>query len=279
MLESIKSITQCQSLSSIAKQAYSLYFRLTNKKHHIQYTNTDREYPLIRLGTEYGGWTIIAEQNLNNSIILSAGLGEDASFDIEFANKYDSKVLIVDPTPKAINHFKNIINSLGQRKKKPYSNSGKEPIDSYDTSNINKSQLVLIEKALWDTKTTIEFYKPKKESHVSHSITNWQHGYRSDTDYIEVQADTIFSMFESQKIQKNKVNLIKLDIEGAEVEVILNMMENNFYPDQILVEFDELHKPSKKAFERVDQAHESLLKNEYKLVHIEGCDALYYHQC
>jgi len=273
MFKSVKSIIARTPFSPVAKKAYRHYLRITGKRHHIQDTNTSTEHSLIRLGTEYGGWTFVDDADLNNSIILSAGLGEDASFDIEFANKYDSEVIVVDPTPRAIQHFNKIMENINQKKSKPYSEGGKQPVDAYETSNIDESQLVLVEKALWDEKTKIEFYKPDIDSHVSHSITNWQHDYSNNTDYIEVQADTISSILESQEI-----NLIKLDIEGAEIEVIIYMMENRFYPKQILVEFDELHNPSEKAFERVDQAHKLLLENEYELLYTDGIADFLYHR-
>ena len=55
---------------------------------------------LVRLGSVYGGWTFENKKNLYGSTILSCGLGEDASFDIEFANMYNAKIIIVDPIPK-----------------------------------------------------------------------------------------------------------------------------------------------------------------------------------
>ena len=36
----------------------------------------------------------------------------------------------------------------------------------------------------------------------------------------------------------NKVDLIKLDIEGAEIEVIQQMLDDEIFPKYILIEFD-----------------------------------------
>ena len=44
----------------------------------------------LYLGTEYGGWHLIHNENLNNSLMISAGVGEDISFDIEMINKYNN---------------------------------------------------------------------------------------------------------------------------------------------------------------------------------------------
>ena len=52
---------------------------------------------ITQIGTIYGGYEIY-NQNLERPIILSCGLGEDASFDIDMINKFDAKVIILDPT-------------------------------------------------------------------------------------------------------------------------------------------------------------------------------------
>jgi len=68
---------------------------------------------LIRLGTVYGGWTFENSPDLKNSTVVSCGLGEDASFDIEFAAKFNAKVILVDPTPRSIRHFEGISKRFG----------------------------------------------------------------------------------------------------------------------------------------------------------------------
>lgn len=276
MIDVSKKLIKESPLSPVARRIKHSYLRAIGKRHHIQDTQAAEEYNFVTLGTEYGGWTFVDSPDLQNSIILSAGLGEDASFDVEFADKYNSKVIIIDPTPRAIKHFKNIRDNTGERKKQPYSGDGKQNVSAYNLSNIDETQLLLVKKALWNEKTEMKFYQPKVASHVSHSLINWQHNYRSDTESMQVQADTILSILESQNIKKSDIGLIKLDIEGAEIEVIIQMMENNFCPKQILVEFDELHNPSDKAFKRVDKAHGMLLKNGYELIYTDGvADFLY----
>jgi FkbM family methyltransferase len=272
-----KNLVKDSPLSPMAKRAHWSYLRFVGKRHHIQETKTAEEYNLVNLGTEYGGWTFVDEPDLENSIIISAGLGEDASFDVEFASTYNSKVIVVDPTPRAVHHFESIQDRIGEQKKSPYSETGKERVGAYDLSNIDEQQLYLVEKALWNKNAELEFYEPESESHVSHSLINWKQNYSNNTEYIQVQADTVFSILDSLDINKSEVNLIKLDIEGAEIEVILQMMEENFYPRQILVEFDELHDPSDKAFKRIDQAHGMLLANGYELIYTDGItDFLYF---
>ena len=47
--------------------------------------NFKKEKKLVKIGTIYGGYDVYCK-NLINPIILSCGLGEDASFDIDMIN-------------------------------------------------------------------------------------------------------------------------------------------------------------------------------------------------
>ena len=81
------------------------------------------------LGSNYGGWDFVKPKNGQFLNVISAGVGEDISFDIEFMNSYDCKVVLIDPTPRAILHVENVIKSLGKTKTKKYnSKSGNQLI-------------------------------------------------------------------------------------------------------------------------------------------------------
>jgi hypothetical protein len=68
---------------------------------------------LLRFGTKYGGWNFLNSSDLRNSTIISCGAGEDISFDIDFINYYAGKIILVDPTPKAIIHYNEVIRKSG----------------------------------------------------------------------------------------------------------------------------------------------------------------------
>tara|TARA_B000000532_G_scaffold243730_1_gene240646 strand:- start:1801 stop:2601 length:801 start_codon:yes stop_codon:yes gene_type:complete len=217
------------------------------------------------LGSKYGGWYFKPKNILKKSIIISAGLGEDASFDIELINNYDCKIIIIDPTPRAITHFKKILSKAGYTKIKKYSNHGYQNIRSYNLKKINKYNFKLIEKALFNTNNKkIKFFLPPNKNHVSHSINNWQNNYKTNSDFIVVKTINIKKIIKKFKI--SKIELIKLDIEGAEIQVIKNMLQNKIYPNQICVEFDELHKPSLNSFLKFFRTHKMLQANNYQAI-------------
>jgi len=56
-----------------------------------------------KLGANYGGWYIPNDIKLDeDSIIYSGGVGEDISFDLLLSDKYNSNVILIDPTKRAI---------------------------------------------------------------------------------------------------------------------------------------------------------------------------------
>ena len=268
----LKDFLKRLKILSFAKSIKRLFVR----KHQLQNFRNAKVENIIFLGTKYGGWSLVDEDNLKNSTIISAGLGEDASFDIEFATKYNSKIIIVDPTPRAIKHYNEIINSLGNSSKTEYVEGGKQPISAYNLENLKKENLILLQKALWNKNEKLRFFSPSNPQHVSHSIINYQNQYRENTNFIEVDSITIDNLLDQLNLKKEDINLIKLDIEGAEIEFLVDCFSKGFRPRQILVEFDELNFPSRRSFKRVTYINQILINNNYQLIKTDGqADFLY----
>lgn len=229
--------------------------------------STQGGYRLRTLGTEYGGWTFVDQEELQGATIISCGLGTDGTFDVEFASRYQAKVLIVDPTPKAIEHFEGIVSRLGLPATVPGSQKGNMPLEAYDLTALSTDNLRLERKALWSEKKRLRFYVPPGDG-VSHSIGNYLNYWRHDTPFIEVEATTLGDLMQAYGIAN--IPLLKLDIEGAEIEVIQDMMQQHIRPHQILVEYDELSRPSTYSRNRIEATHQALLRNGYKLIHDDG---------
>jgi FkbM family methyltransferase len=236
--------------------------------------SVNKRLATVRLGSAYGGWRFVDRSDLSGATILSCGLGEDASFDVEFAARYRARVVLVDPTPRAIRHFDDIDARFGQAASCGYSDGGKQLVTSYDLSAINCENLVLVPKALWTENGNVRFYLPKNVDHVSHSIVNFQNDYSSETAYIDVQSITIDTLIADQALEH--IALMKLDIEGAEIAVLADMLDKGIFPNQLLIEFDGLGKPSRRAKESYERTDRKLRDAGYDLVHFDGATNFLY---
>jgi FkbM family methyltransferase len=247
----------------IAKVGWQIRKRIHSPKLHLEPAGN-----LLRLGTQYGGWTFEDAPDLHGSTIVSCGLGEDASFDVEFASRYGAKVIIVDPTPRAITHFNEFFALIGRARSANPVAGGRQPAESYDLRRVSSTSFVLIAKALWIERGTLKFYLPRDTHHVSHSIVNFQNNYSTDGEHIEVESVTIDQLMAQTNI--DALPLLKLDIEGAEIPVIEDMLRKKIYPRQILVEFDELGIPSAQATRKFEETDAALRASGYRLVYFDG---------
>ena len=221
---------------------------------------------LRRIGTEYGGWTFVDRPELRGSTVVCAGAGEDISFDIGFAREFDGTVIVVDPTPRAVLHVEGVMRRLRDRapRSAEFNDTGKQDVGAYDLTGLVEDQIFLDKRAVWETNGTLEFFVPQNPEHVSHSAVNL-HGTH---EFIEVDAVTLGELLTTHGI--TTLPLLKLDIEGAEIEVIDQMLGEGIRPDQVLVEFDELNAPSLAGKKRVRRCYERLIAEGYDLVHFDG---------
>jgi FkbM family methyltransferase len=216
-----------------------------------------------RLGTVYGGWYVPINMNLNeNSIIYSGGVGEDMSFDILLTSKYNCNIFLIDPTIRAIKHFDEV--KLYYTKGQTF--TGNIQNDYYKhikDSKPNLEHFIYINKGLWDCKTELNFYKQSNKNYVSQTLIENMYS----NEYYIVEVDTIKNIMEENK--HTNIDLLKLDIEGAEIKVLEQMFNEHIYPTYLLIEFDLLLKgkdkenSTSKLIERIlTTEHYSLLVND-----------------
>ena len=206
---------------------------------HLTLTKTISRNDLIKIGTKYGGWVVPRLCFNEKSICYCAGCGEDISFDIGLINTFGCDVFGFDPTPRAIKHVK--------------------------AQTHNNSRYTFLEIGLWDKKDVLEFFEPKNPKDVSHSLLNLQNTGKS----IKVNVDSLENIMVSN--HHERLDLLKLDIEGAEYKVIQSIIDSKIEVKVLCVEYDEYFNPIDNNYRnRIKESIKSLMNLNYAMVHTEG---------
>jgi FkbM family methyltransferase len=252
----------------------SLVSRFAKTLLHTLLVDQTVDCNLLKLGSAYGGWSIDISDDVTGIPLISAGLGEDGSFDLEYVAKFKSHVTLVDPTDRAEVHFFGILTHCGYQSTRPYSLDGNQPISSYDLSQIESSQLKLVKKALFNFNGHLKLYPPKNPSHVSFSVRKNIIDFRKKKDFIYVEALTLQTLVSD--LEFNSEFILKLDIEGAEIAVMKSMIENGIKPRQVLIEYENLRLWSLHKVLEVFRLHKRLKVYGYEMVNLaEGRNATY----
>lgn len=229
---------------------------------------------LQTLGSPYGSWTIDVSRDLAGMDLISGGLGEDASFDLEFIAKFASRVILVDPTDRAEEHFSRILNQLGHSATSRYSQDGNQPVSAYDLTKVSETQLVFIKKAFWESKSQLKLFPPKNPSHVSFGLKQGRRTFNGRQDFLLVDAIPVQLLMKEFNVGNNCI--LKLDIEGAEIATMQSLLSYGVRPQQILVEYEFLTLRNLHRVWEVFRIHKRLCLLGYEMVHLHlGKNATY----
>lgn len=158
-----------------------------------------------RFGTKYCSWNLITKNISTNSVVYSFGVGEDASFDIALIERYNINIYAFDPTPKSIQWVK----------QQGFSNHF--VMHNYGIAAFDGNAL---------------FNPPENPNHISHTILDRP---TTKANAISLPVKKLSTIM--KELGHNYIDILKMDIEGAEYEVIDDLSKTDIRPRQILVEF------------------------------------------
>lgn len=155
-----------------------------------------------------GGWVINTDNLNKDSIVYSLGVGEDIEFDKELIKRYNLTIQAFDPTPNSIKWI--------------------EASDVSDDFDFHPYGISSIDGEL---KLYPRISRRGKKSKVMYTLVN--DGDPNDAILINVKRlKTIMS-----SLGHKHIDVLKMDIEGAEYQVIDEIVNSNIEIKQILVEF------------------------------------------
>jgi len=214
-------------MSLIKDKLYNYQLRLLKRLFPIEVPTAFRAHIAFRkIGSEYG-FVAVPDGMLDaNSVVYSVGAGLDIHADVDMARAFGCQVYIFDPTPRAVRHFQTLKEktAAGERM---YAEAG----PPYQATPEVLDLLIYKEMALWDKDEPVQFFVPENPDYVSHSITN----ILAATKSIEVPAYTLATIM--RELGHQRVDYLKLDIEGAEFRVVDHILQSGVDVGVIYLEY------------------------------------------
>ena len=163
--------------------------------------------------TLYGGdhgWVIDESSIDSESIIYSVGVGSNIDFDLELIDSLGVTIHAFDPTPRSV-----------------------EWVKEQNLSN----KFIFHPVGLAAENGFMNFYPPAKSSSTHFSPVD---RYGNTDNEIKAPVKDIDTM--ASELGHKKIDLLKMDIEGAEYEVIKALPDSEVIINQILIEFHHMYK-------------------------------------
>lgn len=208
-------------------------------KDHLTFTPVSTCWPMQRYGSSYGGWIVSPEFLSPESICYCAGCGEDISFDLALIEAFGCTVHGFDPTPRAVDYVRKVADGNPRYKFAPI--------------------------GFWDENTTLRFYLPENHEHASYSALNLQ----KTAAYVDLPVERLSRVM--ARLGHQSIDLLKLDIEGAEYRVIDSIVEDEIDIRALCVEFDEWFNPLDRHFmSRIKESVNKLLDRGFVMAAVDG---------
>jgi len=213
--------------------------RILNKGY---YPPVEFKCKIISLGSGYGGWAVPNGYIGKEAVVYSFGVGEDISFDLDLIEKFGVVVYAFDPTPKSVawinaQHLRIPANFIFQ---------------AIGLADFDGNALFIPPD------------NPKFASYKMKMVNNRLESEGSDTFPVKKLATIMGELGHSH------IDVLKMDIEGAEFSVIDNIQRFDIRPKIILVEFH--HRWSEFGVNTTKQAMNILREMGYQLFYVSARD-------
>ncbi len=187
----------------------------------------------LHLGNEGARWCVCPDNLSASSVVYSFGVGEDISFDLELIRRFQVQLHAFDPTPRSIEWIQ---------------------------TQILPKEFVFHEYGLADFNGCCKFLPPKNPSHISHTIVQ----RNSPRPVVELPVQRLATIMQS--LCHDRIDLLKMDIEGAEYGVLRDFLSSGLRVGQLLVEFH--HRWPEVGIEKTKKAIRELNQAGYHIFNV-----------
>jgi FkbM family methyltransferase len=160
---------------------------------------------LQAMGSDYGGYSLDPSLIGPGAVVYSLGVGQDISFDLGLIQRYGLTVHAFDPTPR---------------------------VKTWLASQVLPEQFQFHDVGIADFDGDGIFYLPPRQDHISHSLIRARQYSRDSIQVPMIRLHTAM-----QRLGHNRIDLLKVDIEGAEYTVLQDLIQERIPVTQILIEF------------------------------------------
>jgi FkbM family methyltransferase len=169
------------------------------------------------------------------SVIYSFGIGTDVSFDLGLMERFGVTVHAFDPTPASI---------------------------AWVTEHHSRPDLIVHAYGLAHFNGTQQFYPPDNSDHISHTLVPKT---ASSAHAFEAEFKTLDAIM--KELGHDRIDVLKMDIEGAEYEVVEDILRKKIFPQQLLVEYHHEMYPGLTTRQTVNSI-KTLTNSGYQLFHV-----------
>lgn len=172
---------------------------------------------LVRLGSELCGWWVPAGLVRPGAVAYCAGAGWDITFDLELLAR-GCRVTTFDPTPHAIDY----VESLG----------------------VSDPGFRFVPVGWWDAVAQLRFYIPDRPVlNLDHNPNLSAVNLSGSSAYVTAPVRPVRDLM--VELGDTHIDIMKLDIEGAEYHVLGDVLTAGPLPSVLCVEFDQPQPPRK----------------------------------
>lgn len=193
----------------------------------------DIRCPCEILGNLNAQFAINSETISQNATVYCFGIGTDISFDLALMRRFGVEIHAFDPTPLSLNWLQ--------------------------TQEI-PSRFHVHNYGVADSDGVVGFTPPLSPSHVSHTIV-----HRNGSEYtVWAPVHRITTIM--RNLGHTSIDILKMDIEGAEYAVIRDLLRTSIEVRQLCVEFH--HRWTEIGASKTQEAISALRAHGYRIFHV-----------